>query len=103
MTVLFICLSLFSFAVYGVYLYMYTENPRYLILNGEHEKGLEIIEMYMNDGKELDEAERTQIIKSVDFGMNKEVKLIGKVQFIFKRYFKITSILTCIWVLSLLQ
>ena len=99
MTVLFICLSLFSFAVYGVYLYMYTENPRYLILNGEHEKGFEIIETYMNDGKELDEAERTQIIKSVDFGMNKEVKLIGKVQFIFKRYFKITSILTCIWVL----
>ena len=99
MTVFFICLSLFSFAVFGLYVYLYTENPRYLILNGEHEKGFEIIETYMNDGKELDEAERTQIIKSVDFGMNKEVKLIGKVQFIFKRYFKITIILTCIWVL----
>ena len=53
----------------------------------------------MNDGKKLDETERVQIIKGVDFGMNKEVKLTGKVYFMFKRYGKVTIILTCIWVL----
>lgn len=95
----FLVLSIPSFLVCAVYVSFYKENPRYLILNGEHEKGFEMIEKYMNGGKPLDEGERVQIIKGVDFGMNKEVKLWGKFSFMFKRYFKITIILTSIWIL----
>lgn len=95
----FVILSIPSFVVFLLYAVFYRENARYLILNGEHEKGFDIIEKFMNDGKKLDETERVQIIKGVDFGMNKEVKLTGKVYFMFKRYGKVTIILTCIWVL----
>lgn len=95
----FLALSIPSFLVCAVYVSFYKENPRYLILNGEHEKGFETIEKYMNGGKPLNEGERVQIIKGVDFGMNKEVKLWGKFYFMFKRYFKITLILTSIWIL----
>lgn len=96
---LFIFLSIPPLLFCSLYWISYRDNPRFLLLNGDHEQAFFLLEVFFNDCKRLDEAERVKIAKDVDYGMNKEVKLTGKFEFIFKRYLKITLILSIIWVL----
>lgn len=94
----FLIQSIPCFIIVLLVYFFYLESPRYLILNDNHEKGFKLIEQYFNQNKKLEELEIVQIIKGIDRGMNKEVKLIGKVKFVFSRYSKITIILTIIWI-----
>ena len=78
----------------------YNENPRYLVLIGKKEKAFEIIEKYLLlDHHNLNSYEKAQIAKSIDRGVNKEVKITGKCEFIFRRYGNITFNLYLIWIL----
>ena len=78
----------------------YNENPRYLILIGRNEEAFEVIEKFLLlDHHKLTGYEKIQITKSIDRGINKEVKITGKFKFIFRRYGNITFNLCIIWVL----
>ena len=78
----------------------YNENPRYLILIGRNEEAFEVIEKFLLlDHHKLTGYEKMQITKSIDRGVNKEVKITGKFKFIFRRYGNITFNLCIIWVL----
>jgi hypothetical protein len=80
--------------------FFYTENPRYLVLIGKKDEAYEVIEKYLLlDHHKLNSYEKVQISKSIDRGVNKEVKITGKFRFIFRRYGNITLILTLIWFL----
>ena len=69
----------------------YNENPRYLILIGRNEEAFEVIEKFLLlDHHKLTGYEKIQITKSIDRGINKEVKITGKFKFIFRRYGNIT-------------
>ena len=80
-----------------IFVLFYEDNPRYLILNHKYDDGIKIIEKYYKDNVKIEENEKQEIIRNVDKGINKEVKLIGKYSFIFKRYKKITMILCFVW------
>ena len=78
----------------------YNENPRYLILIGRNEEAFEVIEKFLLlDHHKLTGYEKIQTTKSIDRGINKEVKITGKFKFIFRRYGNITFNLCIIWVL----
>lgn len=98
--ILFSIISIPSSLVLIIYNYFYNENPRYLILIGKKEKAFEIIEKYLLlDHHKLNTYEKAQITKSIDRGVNKEVKITGKFKFIFRRYGNITFNLCIIWIL----
>ena len=91
------CISIPSTIIMIIFVLCYEDNPRYLILNHKYEDGIKIIEKYYKNNVKIEENEKQEIIRNVDKGINKEVKLIGKYSFIFKRYKKITMILCFVW------
>ena len=100
LAIVFSSISIPSSLVLIIFNCFYTENPRYLVLIGKSEKAFKIIEKYLLlDHHKLNSYERTQISKSIDRGVNKEVKITGKFKFIFRRYGNITFILCIIWIL----
>ena len=97
---LFSIISLPSSIVLILFNIFYNENPRYLILIGRNEEAYEVIERFLLlDHHKLTAYEKIQISKSIDRGVNKEVKITGKFKFIFRRYGNITLNLCIIWVL----
>ena len=97
--IFFFSLSIPSTIIMILFTCFYDDNPRYLILHGKHEEGIKIIEKYYKNGNKIDETEKQEIIRNVDKGINKEVMLIGKHAFVFKRYKRITIILIFVWIL----
>ena len=98
--ILFSTISIPSSVVLIIFNFFYNENPRYLVLIGKNEQAFTIIEKYLLlDHHKLNSYEKTQIAKSIDRGVNKEVKITGKFKFIFRRYGNITLILCLIWIL----
>ena len=98
--ILFSTISIPSSLVLIIFNFYYNENPRYLVLIGKNEKAFEIIEKFLLlDHHKLNTYEKTQIAKSIDRGVNKEVRLTGKFKFIFRRYGNITFNLCLIWIL----
>ena len=98
--ILFSIISIPSSLILIIFNFFYNENPRYLVLIGKNEKAFEVIEKYLLlDHHKLNTYEKTQISKSIDRGVNKEVKITGKFKFIFRRYGNITFNLCIIWVL----
>ena len=98
--VLFSTISIPSSVVLLIFNFFYNENPRYLVLIGKNEQAFTIIEKYLLlDHHKLNSYEKTQISKSIDRGVNKEVKITGKFKFIFRRYGNITLHLCLIWIL----
>ena len=97
---LFCSISIPSILALLIFHFFYNENPRYLILIGKNEKAYEVIEKYLlKDNHKLNNYEKTQISKSIDRGVNKEVKITGKCIFIFRRYGNITLNLCVVWIL----
>ena len=100
LSILFSTISIPSSTVLIIFNYFYNENPRYLILIGKNDKAFQIIEKYLLlDHHKLNSYEKIQIAKSIDRGVNKEVKITGKFKFIFRRYGNITLNLCLIWIL----
>ena len=100
LSVLFSSISIPSSFILILFNFFYNENPRYLVLIGKKEQAYEIIEKYLLlDHHKLNSYEKVQISKSIDRGVNKEVKITGKFKFIFRRYGNITFILCIIWIL----
>ena len=98
--VLFSIISIPSSIVLILYNLFYNENPRYLILTGRNEEAFKVIEKFLLlDHHKLTGYEKIQITKSIDRGVNKEVKITGKFKFIFRRYGNITLNLCIIWIL----
>ena len=98
--ILFASISIPSSLIAILYIFYFKENPRYLILIGNYEEAYKLIEKYLIlDHHKLSQYEKTQISKSIDKGVNKEVKFTGKFKFIFSRYLNITFILSSIWIL----
>ena len=98
--ILFSTISIPSSVVLIIFNFFYNENPRYLVLIGKNEQAFTIIEKYLLlDHHKLNSYEKIQISKSIDRGVNKEVKITGKFKFIFRRYGNITLILCLIWIL----
>ena len=98
--ILFSMISIPSSIVLILFNFFYNESPRYLVLIGKNEKAYEVIEKYLLlDHHKLNAYEKLQISKSIDRGVNKEVKITGKFKFIFRRYGGITFNLCIIWVL----
>jgi MFS family permease len=98
--ILFSTISIPSSLVLIIFNFFYNENPRYLVLIGKNEKAFEIIEKFLLlDHHKLNTYEKTQIAKSIDRGVNKEVRITGKFKFIFRRYGNITFNLCLIWIL----
>ena len=98
--ILFSSISIPSSIVLILFNIFYNENPRYLVLIGKNEQAYEVIEKYLLlDHHKLSNYEKIQISKSIDRGVNKEVKITGKFKFIFRRYGYITFNLCIIWVL----
>ena len=98
--ILFSSISIPSSLVLIIFNFFYNENPRYLVLIGKKEKAFEIIEKFLLlDHHKLNTYEKIQITKSIDRGVNKEVKITGKFKFIFRRYGNITFNLCLIWIL----
>ena len=98
--ILFSIISIPSSIVLILYNLFYNENPRYLILIGKNEEAFKVIEKFLLlDHHKLTEYEKIQITKSIDRGVNKEVKITGKFRFIFRRYGNITLNLCIIWIL----
>jgi len=99
-TILFSIISIPSSLILIIFYFFYNENPRYLILIGRQDEAYKIIEQYLLfDHHQLDQEEINKISKSINRGVNKEVKITGKFKFIFRRYGNITLILSIIWVL----
>ena len=99
-TILFSIISIPSSLILIIFYFFYNENPRYLILIGRQDEAYKIIEQYLLfDHHQLDQDEINKISKSINRGVNKEVKITGKFKFIFRRYGNITLILSIIWVL----
>ena len=89
--ILFSIISIPSSIVLILFTYFYNENPRYLVLIGRNNEAYEVIEKYLLlDHHKLNAYEKLQISKSIDRGVNKEVKITGKFKFIFRRYGDIT-------------
>ena len=100
LTILFSIISIPSSLVLIIFNLFYNENPRYLVLIGKNEKAFSVIEKYLLlDHHKLNTYEKTQIAKSIDRGVNKEVKITGKFKFIFRRYGNITFNICIIWIL----
>ena len=100
LSILFSTISIPSSFILIIFNFFYNENPRYLVLIGKKEQAYEIIEKYLLlDHHKLNSYEKVQICKSIDRGVNKEVKITGKFKFIFRRYGNITLILCIIWIL----
>ena len=98
--ILFSTISIPSSSILILFNFFYTENPRYLVLIGKKDEAYEVIEKYLLlDHHKLNSYEKVQISRSIDRGVNKEVKITGKFKFIFRRYGNITLILTLIWFL----
>ena len=98
--ILFSTISIPSSIALIVFNFLYTENPRYLVLIGKNNKAYKVIEDYLLlDHHKLNSNEKMQISKSIDRGVNKEVKITGKFKFIFRRYGNITLNLCLIWIL----
>ena len=98
--ILFSIISIPSSIVLILFTYFYNENPRYLVLIGRNNEAYEVIEKYLLlDHHKLNAYEKLQISKSIDRGVNKEVKITGKFKFIFRRYGDITFNLCIIWIL----
>ena len=98
--ILFSIISIPSSLVLILFNFFYHENPRYLVLIGRNEKAYQVIERdLLLDHHKLNDYEKLQITKSIDRGVNKEVKITGKFKFIFRRYGNITFNLCIIWVL----
>ena len=98
--ILFSIISIPSSIVLILYNLFYNENPRYLILIGKNEEAFKVIEKFLLlDHHKLTGYEKIQITKSIDRGVNKEVKITGKCKFIFRRYGDITFNLCIIWAL----
>ena len=98
--ILFSIISIPSSLILILFNYFYNENPRYLVLIGKNEKAYKVIEKYLLlDHHKLNDYEKLQITKSIDRGVNKEVKITGKFKFIFRRYGDITFNLCIIWIL----
>ena len=98
--ILFSIISIPSSITLILYNLFYNENPRYLILIGRNEEAFEVIEKFLLlDHHKLNGYEKIQITKSIDRGVNKEVKITGKFKFIFRRYGNVTFNLCLIWVL----
>lgn len=98
--ILFSVISIPSSLVLMILNCTYYENPRYLILIGKYDEAYKIIEKYiLLDHHELSIEEKNNIVRSIDIGVNKEVKITGKFRFLYKRYYKITFILSSIWIL----
>ena len=99
-TILFSIISIPSSLILIIFYFFYNENPRYLILIGRQDEAYKLIEKYLLlDHHQLDLDEMNKISKSIDRGVNKEVKITGKFRFIFRRYGNITLILCIISVL----
>ena len=99
-TILFSIISIPSSLILIIFYFFYNENPRYLILIGRQDEAYKLIEKYLLlDHHQLDLDEMNKISKSIDRGVNKEVKITGKFKFIFRRYRNITLILCIISVL----
>jgi hypothetical protein len=99
-TILFSFISIPSSVILIIFYFFYNENPRYLILIGRQDEAYKLIEKYLLlDHHQLDLDEMNKISKSIDRGVNKEVKITGKFKFIFRRYGNITLILCIISVL----
>ena len=99
-TILFSFISIPSSVILIIFYFFYNENPRYLILIGRQDEAYKLIEKYLLvDHHQLDSDEMNKISKSIDRGVNKEVKITGKFRFIFRRYGNITLILCIISVL----
>ena len=99
-TILFSIISIPSSLILIIFYFFYNENPRYLILIGRQDEAYKLIEKYLLlDHHQLDLDEMNKISKSIDRGVNKEVKITGKFKFIFRRYGNITLILCIISVL----
>ena len=98
--ILFSTISIPSSIALIVFNFLYTENPRYLVLIGKNNLAYKVIENYLLlDHHKLNSNEKMQISKSIDRGVNKEVKITGKFKFIFRRYGNITLNLCLIWIL----
>ena len=98
--ILFSIISIPSSIVLILFNLFYNENPRYLVLINRNEEAFEVIEKYLLlDHHKLNAYEKVQIAKSIDRGVNKEVKITGKFKFIFRRYGNITFNICVIWVL----
>ena len=98
--ILFSSISIPSSLVLIIFNFFYNENPRYLVLIGKSDQAFEVIEKYLLlDHHKLNSYEKTQISKSIDRGVNKEVKITGKFKFIFRRYGNITLNICLIWIL----
>ena len=96
-TILFSIISIPSSLILIIFYFFYNENPRYLILIGRQDEAYKLIEKYLLlDHHQLDLDEMNKISKSIDRGVNKEVKITGKFKFIFRRYGNITLILCII-------
>ena len=100
LSIFFSILSILSFMTFLIFYFFYNENPRYLVLIGKKEEAHNVIEKYLLfDHHKLNMYEKTQIEKSIDRGVNKEVKITGKFIFIFRRYRKITLNINLVWIL----
>jgi len=98
--ILFSTISIPSSVVLIIFNKFYNENPRYLVLIGKNDQAYHIIEKYLLlDHHKLSSYEKIQISKSIDRGVNKEVKITGKFKFIFRRYGNMTLHLCLIWML----
>ena len=98
--ILFSIISIPSSVVLLFFNFYYHENPRYLVLIGRNDKAYEVIEKYLLiDHHKLNSYEKLQISKSIDRGVNKEVKITGKYKFLFRRYGGINLNLCIIWIL----
>jgi len=98
--ILFSSISIPSSVVLIIFNIFYNENPRYLVLIGKNDQAYNIIEKYLLlDHHKLSSYEKIQISKSIDRGVNKEVKITGKFKFIFRRYGNMTLHLCLIWIL----
>ena len=98
--ILFSTISIPSSVVLIIFNIFYNENPRYLVLIGKNDQAYHIIEKYLLlDHHKLSSYEKIQISKSIDRGVNKEVKITGKFKFIFRRYGNMTLHLCLIWML----
>ena len=98
--ILFSIISIPSSIVLLFFNFYYRENPRYLVLIGRNDKAYEVIEKYLLiDHHKLNSYEKLQISKSIDRGVNKEVKITGKFKFLFRRYGDINLNLCIIWIL----
>ena len=100
LSILFSTISIPSSLVLIIFNGFYNENPRYLVLIGKSDQAFEVIEKYLLlDHHKLNSYEKVQISKSIDRGVNKEVKITGKFKFIFRRYGNITLNICLIWIL----